>query len=253
MSDEPWISPKQAREALINSKGAGVKLAILDSGIETSHPDLFGLKLRDDVVIESRGGKINTVQGSGEDVFGHGTAVAAIIKRIAPEVDVGSFRVLGHFKESRAEVIREGVREAAMRGYEIIQCSFGAPARAEDTSIYKGWLDALYLRGIHVVSSGSNAGFHTPEWPAYFPTVIAVGACPNDSTKLQLNNDSMVEFAITGHEKTIPWLRGEKREVFGSSFAAPRVSAMLAQILSAYPGTHPLHAKSLLRQLALQS
>ena len=74
-----------------------------------------------------------------------------------------------------------------------------------------------------------------------------------DSTKLQLNNDSMVEFAITGHEKTIPWLRGEKREVFGSSFAAPRVSAMLAQILSAYPNTHPLHAKSLLRQLALQS
>jgi hypothetical protein len=206
--------------------------------------------LRDDVVIESHGGKISTVEGAGEDVFGHGTAVAAILRRNAPDAELGSFRVLGHFKESRAEVIRAGVREAALRGYQIIQCSFGAPARAENAAIYKGWLDALYLRGIHVVASASNAGFHTPEWPAYFPTVIAVGACPDDSQKLQLRSDSMVEFSIDGHESAAPWLGGGHKEVFGSSFAAPRVTAMLARILSVYPDIHPLQAKLLIRHIA---
>ena len=250
MPKEPWISPDQAQEALASGTGEGVRIAILDSGIETSHPDLEDLSLSDDVIIESRGGTISTSDGSGEDVFGHGTAVAGIIQRDAPKAEIGSFRVLGHFKESRAQVIREGVREAALRGYHIIQCSFGAPARAENTSIYKGWLDALYLRGIHVVASGSNAGFHTAEWPAYFPTVVAVGTSPDNHQTLQLKRKSMVEFAISGHEPAAPWLRGEHKEVFGSSFAAPRVTAMLARILSVFPGIHPLHAKSLLRKLA---
>ncbi|MFK7909052.1 MAG: S8 family serine peptidase [Akkermansiaceae bacterium] len=252
MSPEPWISPNQAREALSSASGEGVRVAILDSGIDVCHPDLGNIELKDDIVIESRGGKIKAIEGSGEDVFGHGTAVASIVHRGAPKVEIGSFRVLGHFKESRAEVIREGVREAALRGYHIIQCSFGAPARAENAAIYKGWLDALYMRGIHVVASGSNAGFQTPEWPAYFPTVISVGSCPDQSEKIKYTHGSLVEFSINGYEPSAAWLKGANKEVFGSSFAAPRVSAMLAQLLSQFPGIHPLHAKSLLRHIAME-
>jgi subtilisin family serine protease len=250
---ETWISPEQARDALIRGTGKGVRIAILDSGVENSHPDLTGLTLKDDVVIQSRGGQIEAIDGQGEDVFGHGTAVAGIIHRHAPEAEIGSFRVLGHFKESRAAVIREGVRSAALRGYDIIQCSFGAPARAQDAAIYKGWLDALYLRSIHVVAAGSNSGFYTAEWPAHFPTVIAVGADPHDNNSLQLCHGSLVEFSIQGREKSAAWTNGQHKEVFGSSFAAPRVTALLARILSQHPGIHPLHAKAMLRHLSLNS
>ncbi|MCP5536594.1 MAG: S8 family serine peptidase [Akkermansiaceae bacterium] len=251
MPEEIWISPDQARAALTSGTGKGVRIAILDSGVESSHPALADLQLSDDVVIESRGGRIAATPGDGQDVFGHGTAVADIIHRHAPEAEMGSFRVLGHFKESRAAIIREGVRAAALRGYDIIHCSFGAPARAQDAAIYKGWLDAAYLRGLHVVAAGSNAGFHTAEWPAHFPTVIAVGAAPDDHTQLQLYRGSLVEFSIGGREASAAWLHGGRKEVFGSSFAAPRVSAMLAGILSVHPNIHPLHAKTLLRHLAL--
>lgn len=253
MAEETWISPEQARDALTSGTGKGVRIAILDSGVEISHPDLAGLTLSDDVVIRSRGGQIEAIEGDGEDVFGHGTAVAGIIHRHAPEAEIGSFRVLGHFKESRAAVIREGVRAAALRGYDIIQCSFGAPARAQDAAIYKGWLDALYLRGLHVVAAGSNAGFHTAEWPAHFPTVIAVGADPDDAESLKLCRGSLVEFSIRGREKSAAWAHGEHKEVFGSSFAAPRVTAMLACILTDHPDIHPLHAKALLRHMAQDS
>jgi len=252
MKKETWISPEQAKDALKSGNGKGVRIAILDSGVEISHPKLESLTLSDDVIIQSRGGVIEAVEGKGEDVFGHGSAVADIIHRHTPEAEIGSFRVLGHFKESRAAVIREGVRAAALRGYDIIQCSFGAPARAQDAAIYKGWLDALYLRSIHVVAAGSNTGFHTAEWPAHFPTVIAVGADPDDGESIQLRSGSLVEFATRGREKSAAWLGGTNKEVFGSSFAAPRVTAMLARILSVFPGIHPLHAKSLLRQIAEQ-
>lgn len=251
MSEETWISPEEALSALETGTGRGVRIAILDSGVESSHPALSEMQLRDDLVIESRGGKIEAVDGCGEDVFGHGSAVAGIIHQHSPEAEIGSFRVLGHFKESRAAVIREGVRAAALRGYDIIHCSFGAPARAQDAAIYKGWLDALYLRGLHVVAAGSNSGFHTAEWPAHFPTVIAVGAAPDDDESLRQSHGSLVEFSMNGREKSAAWMGGECKEVFGSSFAAPRVSAMLARILSVFPNLHPLHAKSLLRHIAL--
>lgn len=251
MTEETWICPDQARSALQSGTGKGIRIAILDSGVECSHPELRDLTLRDDLIIQSRGGRIEAVDGCGEDVFGHGSAVAGIIHRYAPEAEIGSFRVLGHFKESRAAVIREGVRAAALRGYDIIQCSFGAPARAQDAAIYKGWLDALYLRGLHVIAAGSNSGFHTAEWPAHFPTVIAVGAAPDDSDTLHRRNGSLVEFSIRGREKSAAWIGGEYKEVFGSSFAAPRVTAMLSRILSVFPGIHPLHAKSLLRHIAV--
>jgi len=251
MPEETWISPDQALSAIKRGTGRGVRIAILDSGVETSHPELQNMALSDDVIIQSRGGQIEAIDGCGEDVFGHGSAVAGIIHRDAPESQIGSFRVLGHFKESRAAVIREGVRAAAMRGYDIIQCSFGAPARAQDAAIYKGWLDALYLRGLHVVAAGSNSGFHIAEWPAHFPTVISVGAAEDDDERLRKSHGSLVEFSIKGRETSAVWIGGERKEIFGSSFAAPRVTAILARILSIFPNLHPLHAKSLLRHIAL--
>lgn len=247
----PWITPDEARHAIAEGDGCGVRIAVLDSGIDRSHPQLAKLTIDDDIAILSEGGRINVRDSDEGDVFGHGTAVAGIIHALAPAATIGSIRVLGHFKESRAAIIREGVRQAAHRGYHIVQCSFGAPARAQDAALYKSWIDALYLRGMHLVAAGSNSGFQSAEWPAHFPTVIAVGSDPENRGELCAATGGLVEFASRGEEAAALWPGGGTRNLFGSSFAAPRAAAYLARLLGLHPGLSPLLAKAVLRQIAL--
>lgn len=249
---EPWVTPNEIRRALKGGDGAGVRIAILDSGIDCTHPGLANAHIDDDVSIVSEGGCVRVKEESDGDVFGHGTAVAGIIHQTAPKATLGSFRVLGHFKESRAAVIREGIREAKERGYHIVQCSFGAPARALDAATYKGWIDFLYLHGIHIVAAGSNSGFQTAEWPAHFPTVIGVGADPLNREHLVLAAEQLglIEFLTRAEEPEALWPGGGTRQLVGSSFAAPRVAGWLARILSRHPGLHPLLAKAALRVAA---
>ena len=250
---ETWITPEEVLRAVNEGDGAGVRIAVLDSGVDTTHPSLARLQIEDNIAILSEGGRIVVREDQQGDVFGHGTAVAGILHACAPRATIGSIRVLGHFKESRAAVIREGIRQAALRGYQIVQCSFGAPARPQDAALYKRWIDALYLRRIHIVAAGSNTGFQSAEWPAHFPTVIGVGADPLARRQLIRANGGLVEFASSAEEPLALWPGGGTRQLVGSSFAAPRVAGWLASLLSRHPGLHPLLAKAALRHVAVKA
>ena len=94
-----------ARKAIMHGRGTQVKVAIIDSGVEKSHPQLKDIDLVDDLTVESNGNRLRIAPGGGRDVFGHGTAVAGVIKALAPEVRIGSIRVLGHDNTSRTAII----------------------------------------------------------------------------------------------------------------------------------------------------
>ena len=134
---------------------------------------LEGLTLADDLAVIDDGLRLKTAEGQGKDVFGHGTAIAGIIRRVAPEAEIGSFRVLGEQLRSRTLIIREGVRLALERGYHILNCSFGC-GREDHVLHYKDWIDEAYLRGRHLVAACNNQDFMKREWPGHFPTVITV-------------------------------------------------------------------------------
>ena len=74
-----WINLEEATRALKDGEGAGVSVAVIDSGIQTSHPQLNGVTLQDDIAVVPQGHKLAVIPGNGLDVFGHGTAVAGII------------------------------------------------------------------------------------------------------------------------------------------------------------------------------
>ena len=225
--------------------------------------------LSDDVGVVEDGLRLATVEGACKDVFGHGTAIAGIIRRVAPEAEIGSFRVLGEQLRSRTLIIREGVRLALERGYHILNCSFGC-GREDHVLHYKDWIDEAYLRGRHIVAACNNQDFMKREWPGHFPTVITVnfgdGASvpatrsprqpdgsrgrspPHDELFYRPGN--LVEFIAPGQDVVVAWLAGAIKKVTGSSFAAPYVAGLLARLISGCPSLSPLHTKTLLQKLA---
>ena len=242
---------EEARRALQEGTGKGVRIAVIDSGVEIDHPALSGLSLVDDLHVVDAGVQIEVKQGDGTDVFGHGTAVSAVIRRIAPDAQLGSIRVLGANLGSRTVIIREGVRQAIDRGYHILNCSFGC-GLSEHIFQYKEWIDEAYLKGIHVVSACNNYDFTTPEWPGYFPSVVTVNMARFDEDHTFFYKPGhLVEFAARGVDVTLPWNNKGTKEVTGSSFAAPIMSALLARLVSVMPRLAPLEAKSILHRLAI--
>ena len=247
-----WPTIDQAREFLHQGRGKDVRIAILDSGIEVDHPSLQGVKLVDDLVIKDAGLRLAVEPGAGQDAFGHGTAIAAILREIAPEAQIGSFRVLGENLRSRSQIIREGVRQALDRGYDILNCSFGC-GREDQVLLYKDWIDEAYLMGRHIVASCNNQDYMKREWPGHFPTVITVNFTDCELPELfYRRHGQLVEFYARGRDVDVPWLGGGRKKVTGSSFAAPHLAGMLARLLSCCHSLSPLHAKALLHDLAME-
>jgi subtilisin len=264
-SDKPnhlstWITPEDAKAAIDIGRGRGIKIAVIDSGIELAHPALHHVRLVDDIAFRlSEKGIVTRAPGWGIDKFGHGTAVAGIIHRIAPEAQIGSFQVLDHQLASRFEIIKEAARLAIDLDYHILNCSFGTKGEDnENIKHFKPWIDAAYRHGVHIVSACNNEDFRKPEWPGYFPTVITVNMAKIDSDELLFRWDSaggdfprhLVEFAARGVEIEVAWKDGVLKRETGSSFAAPQISGLLARLLSRHPRLKPPVAKALLQEVA---
>jgi len=247
-----WLTLEEAADDIRRGTGKGVKIAVIDSGVETSHADLAGLQLSDDVAVVEEDITLKAVAGGGLDLFGHGTAIASIIRKLAPEAQIGSFRVLGERLQSRTAIIREGVRQALDRGYNILNCSFGCRGEEQFIMKYKDWVDEAYLNGVHVVAACNNDDFSLPEWPGFFTSVITVNmAVTTELEAFYYRPGLLVEFAAAGVDVDVAWKNGGRRNACGSSYAAPRVAAMLARLLSVRPNLPPAEAKALLQQLAL--
>lgn len=244
-----WLDFADAMAALREERGKGIRIAIVDSGIETSHPDLAGMKLRDDVHIIEDGISVSAKQGDGSDLCGHGTAIASIIYRTAPEAEIGSFRVLDAANLSKTDIIREGVRQALDRGYHVLNCSFGC-GLPDHVLKYKSWVDESYIKGVHIVAACNNEDYTRPEWPGYFPSVVTVNFGQINDESLYYRAGHLVEFFAPGADVEAAWKGGRRKKLCGSSFAAPHAAALLARILSRYPSLPPLQAKALLHELA---
>ena len=244
-----WISPGEAEAAIKRGRGKGVRIAILDSGVETGHPALGGLVLADDVAIVEDRLRLKETPGDG-DPFGHGTAIAGILRSVAPEAELGSFRVLGESLGARSAIIVEGARLAIERGYHILNCSFGC-AISDHILRHKSWVDEAYLAGVHVVAACNNLDFARPEWPGSFSSVFTVNMArtANDDEFFH-KAGTLVEFATRGIDVEVAWRDGLMKKVTGSSFAAPRLGGMLACLLSEYPGLRPTQAKALFHSIA---
>ena len=238
------------RAELERADGRGVRVALLDSGVERSHPDLAAAVFDGDFRLTDSG---RLEEGDGTDCFGHGTAVASVIHQTAPGAVIGSFRVLGGNAYGRDDMVRQAALEAVARGYDIIHCSCGAAGSAFTVMTFKEWLDAAWVAGVHVVAACKNGGASVRVWPAHFSSVVAVDSVHREDVEGELfrRAGAMVEFAVPcGRGHDLAWSGGGRRRIAGTSFCAPVVTGWMAKILSLSPGLHPDEMRVELRRLA---
>lgn len=239
-------------DAAQRGDGRGVRVAVLDSGIERCHPEFQTASFDDDLCFATVGNGDAPMIAGGADFFGHGTAVASVLLRTAPRVTIGSFRVLGGEAYGRDEIIRRAALEAIARGYDIIHCSFGASGSPFTVMSFKSWIDAAYLAGVHVVAACNNGGSSVRVWPAHFTSVVAVDSTTAVAKSgIERRPGSLVEFAAHGgNGSRLPWRDQSTRIISGTSFSAPMATGLIARILSVHPGIHPDQMKMILREIA---
>jgi subtilisin family serine protease len=234
---------------LSTATGAGVRVAVIDSGVECSH-EALRLHPPRCWTLETTGPKqYRLVEDDGVDVFGHGTAVASIIGEFAPGAAIESVRVLGGDLRSSSDRAIAALQWAIDQRFDVINCSFGTP-HMRYLEMYKRIVDQAFCDNVLVVSACNNVDARTIALPGWFPTVIAADHGALAPLTLQRRAGEMVEFVARGRQVRVPWNRGGWREVTGSSFAAPHVSAIVARLREIRPSWNACEVKTALYSLA---
>src|SRR5580692_5788485 len=128
------------------STGKGVKVAIVDSGVDDTHPAVDGsVRGWIEPNVADDGTTTYKTDRHG-DAFGHGTACAGIIHRLAPDAEIYSVRVLGPRLSGKGPVFAAGVRWAAENGMHVVNLSLGTTKR-EFFAMFHDIVDTAYHRG----------------------------------------------------------------------------------------------------------
>ena len=246
------IAPLTREWAIGGATGAGVRVAVVDSGVEGAHPLVGGLQ--GDVALEydaeaDHGYRI--VEGPHEDLFGHGTACAAIIRSLAPECEIHSVRVLGGQLTGKGFIFAAGARWAVDNGIDVVNLSLSTSRRN-----YYAWFheigDEAYFRRVMLVASASNV--RARSYPAEFSSVFSV-ACRegDDPFDFDYNPDGPVEFGARGIDVEVAWSGGRTVRTTGNSYATAHLTGLIALLLSKHRGLTPFQVKTVLAAVASNS
>jgi subtilisin family serine protease len=228
--------------------GAGIRVAILDSGLERSHPALHGRVVESVAVELDRDGEPHIVSDDRDDLFGHGTACGGIILGLAPEVELVSVRVLGSDLRGKGPAFAAGLEWAIEHGCRVANLSLSSKSDAM-FGVFHELADSAYFRNVLLVCAANNVP--GPSYPSLFSSVVSVAAHDEpDPWRLFYNPAPPVEFGAWGVDVPIAWRDGGSTVATGNSFAAPHVAAMVAVLLSKRPELTPFEVKAILAAVA---
>jgi subtilisin len=227
--------------------GAGVRVCIIDSGIDGTHPLVGGVDGAVFVELDDDGEPQLDEDDEG-DLFGHGTACAGIVRSLAPQCEIHSVRTLGRRLTGKGAVLLYGLRWAIEQGFDIINLSLSLskPSLVEEL---RELADNAYFKNTLIVAAAHN--MPVVSYPWRFPAVVSVGShSGTDPWEFYANPTPPVEFLACGVEVELGWLDHATIRATGNSFATPHIAGIAARILSKHPGLTPFEVKSLLRATA---
>lgn len=229
------------------SSGAGVRVAVIDSGIDAGHPAIEG-RVSGYVAITEANGELVYDETPHDDSCGHGTACAGIIRSIAPECELYSVKVLGSAMTGRGTVFAAGLRWAIEHGMHVCNLSLGTTNRDLLVAFHE-IADVAYFRRIILVTAANN--MPVPSYPSIFASVMSVAAHDiRDPNIFFYNPEPPVEFGALGIDVRVAWQNNDWITATGNSFAAPHITGFVTRLLGKHPDLAPFQVKTVMRSLA---
>ncbi len=229
------------------STGAGVRVCVLDSGVELGHP-LVGTVQRSVAARKQEDGTVVVEDDAEGDLCGHGTACAGIIRALAPDCELISVRVLGAGYTGSAAAMLSGLEWAIDEGFDVVNMSLSTTKKQYVDRLHE-LADVAYFKRTMLVASAHNMPVESFPWR--FASVISVGSHELDDPRVFYANPTPpVEFFARGLNLDIAWLGGETITATGNSFATPHIAGMCALILAKHPELTPFQLKSVLHLTA---
>ncbi|MER7583064.1 type VII secretion-associated serine protease mycosin [Kitasatospora sp. NPDC097691] len=282
----PWSLQRMLLDELWQggrTTGKGVKVAVIDTGVDWVNPQLAGQVVATDPNFDKNPpasvGKVQEgsnllvnrdtkepIQGhSYEDPVGHGTKVAGIIAArrsdrtgfvgLAPDAQILSIRQNDSDGNGDVATLVQAIREAVGKGAKVINISQdvrgAGDARFGGYQDLKAAVEFAEANKVVVVASSGNDGKEGDTYPGAFPTVLSVGASDRNNERAPFSQyGSFVKVAAPGVDmlSTVPG--GGQCVDNGTSFAAPYVSGLAALLVGAHPDWKPAQVRAWIEQTA---
>ena len=235
--DLQWgLNRLQAEDLWARSTGYGITVAVLDTGVKSSNPDLKGKVAKGFNAITNK-------PGARADDNGHGTFIAGMIAAkvnnggvsgLAPGARILPVKVLDADGVGDSDDIARGIVWAVDNGADVINMSFGADSsnRVEAEAI-----DYARGAGVTLVAAGGNEGARLVMYPAGYPGVLGVGATDFDNKRASFSNrGSHIDVAAPGQGILSTFNTSNYTWTSGTSMATAYVSAIAALAMSYSPG-----------------
>ncbi|AZK45475.1 S8 family peptidase [Paenibacillus lentus] len=250
-TDIPWgVKRIGAPEVWSVSTGYRIRIGVIDTGADYSHPDLrYSL---------GRGIHLLNRASLPHDDNGHGTHIAGTIAAaggaqgmigVAPRSLIYPVKAFDHNGSAFVSDIILGIDWCVRSRMNIINMSFGMKSTSQ---ALKNVVRKANEAGIVIVaSSGNDKKQRTADYPAKYAQTISVGATNRDGKIASFSNSGpYIDIYAPGEKITSSWLGGGHREMSGTSMATSHVSGAIALLLAARPNLTPGEIKRRLRRTA---
>lgn len=232
-----------------DASGTGVRVAIVDTGIEAGHP-LVG-EVADFVAVRRQPEHpdgVEFVTGQHPDVYGHGTACAGIIRSLAPAVELVSVQVLNANMRANTWAFAHALDWCIERRIDVVNLSLST-SNPDYAETFWDLVDQAAQARVVLVCAMNNEPRRTI--PSEFSGVFSVACAPGvDREVVWCNPEGPADWGAVGIDVEVAWSGGGTIVASGNSFAAPVVSGHLARILGAHPGITPWQARTVLATMA---
>jgi len=225
--------------------GDGLRIALLDTGIDPNHPDLDGRFTAGRNMVENgtapwerADGVDNDLDGAVDEAYGHGTHLAGLLATLAPDAEIVVYRVLDAEGRGKASDVHQAIIRAVQDGADVINLSLGMyePFLAVEKAV-----TFAEDHGVVVVAAvGNDATDSHGQYPALYPAVIGVGSSDAAGTLSPFSSYGP-SLAVTAPGEGILSLYpgGSYAAWTGTSMASAMVSALCALVLERSPDLAP--------------